>query len=385
MTDPPTREVEEEDPFYKSPQNKLAAATSNFGYNLYRQQANKKPSGNIIMSPLSIATAFSSLSLGAGKRTESMIHRALFYDLLSDPDLHNTYKELLAGLASPKNGFQTASRIVLEKRLRLKLDVVNQAEKFYRAKPKVLTGNPRVDLQEANNWVQQKTGGKVTRFFQEIPKTLSILLLGAAYFKGQWASKFNPQDTAPRNFHLDETTSVKVPMMSAKNTVVRYGLDSDFNCKIAQLPLTGGVSIMFFLPLEVTQNLTLIEEGLTSEFVHDIDTALQPIKVDLTVPRLKLNFAGDVADGLPEMKLESLSTAPDFSKLTGKSLKITQVQHKALLELNEDGAEGLPVTMEPTRLGLTLDYHIDRPFIFVLRDDATGTLLFIGKVMDPRE
>lgn len=384
VTDPPAGEVEEEDPFYKSPQNKLAAAASNFGYNLYRQQANKKSSGNVLLSPLSIATALSSLSLGAGKRTESVIHRALFYDLLNDPDIHNTYKELIAGLNSPKNGFQTASRIVLEKRLRLKLDVVNQAEKFYGAKPKVLTGNPRVDLQEANNWVQQKTGGKVTRFFQEIPQTLSILLLGAAYFKGQWESKFNPQDTTQRNFHLDEQTSVKVPMMSAKSRVVRYGLDSDFNCKIAQVPLTGGVSIMFFLPLEVTQNLTLIEEGLTSEFVHDIDTALQPINVDLTVPQLKLSSEGDLAETLQEMKLESLSTLPDFNKLTAKALKVTQVKHKALLELNEDGDEGLPRAVQPTRVGLTLDYHIDRPFIFVLRDDTTGTLLFIGKVMDPR-
>ncbi|XP_069471469.1 pigment epithelium-derived factor [Ambystoma mexicanum] len=381
-TNPTVTEVEEEDPFYKSPQNRLAAAASNFGYNLYRQQAIKTPSANILMSPLSLASAFSSLSMGAGKKTESVIHRALFYDLLNDPDVHSTYKELIAEITAPQKGFKMASRILLEKRLRLKMDFVNAAEKFYGAKPKVLTGNPRLDLQEANSWIQQQTGGKVTRFLPEIPKTLSILLQGAAYFKGQWASKFNPKETAPRTFHLDEQTSIQVPMMSARSTFVRYGLDSDFNCKIAQLPLTGGVNIMFFLPLTVTQNLTLIEEGLTSEFVHDIDTALQPVNVALTVPRLNLKYEANLADTVQEMKLESLFASPDFSKLSAKALKMTQVQHKTLLELNEDGEEGLPPT--PARLGLSLEYHLDHPFIFVLRDSGTGSLLHIGKVMDPR-
>ncbi|XP_075445421.1 pigment epithelium-derived factor isoform X2 [Ascaphus truei] len=375
---------EEEDPFFKSPLNKLASSASNFGYDLYRMQASRNPSSNIFMSPLSIATALSSLSLGGGQRSSSIIHRALYYDLLNDADVHATYKELLANLASPDKRLKMVSRVMLERRLKLRMDFVTQVEKFYGNKPRILIGSTRLDLQEANEFVQKQTDGSVLKFFKEIPSGVSILLLGAASFKGQWVHKFNPQETVRREFHIDDQTSISVPMMSARNVPVRYGLDPDFNCKIAQLPLTGGVSIMFFLPLVVTQNLTLIEEGLTSEFVHDIDRALQPVTMVLSVPKMKLNYEAALGSTLQEMKLQSLFASPDFSKISSKPIKLSHVVHKAALELSEEGAGNAPKVEVNTRLNFPLEYHLDHPFVFVLRADDTGALLFIGKVLDPK-
>ncbi|NP_001085983.1 serpin peptidase inhibitor, clade F (alpha-2 antiplasmin, pigment epithelium derived factor), member 1 L homeolog precursor [Xenopus laevis] len=377
-------EVEEEDPFYKSPLNRLTSSASNFGYDLYRMQANKNPNSNIFISPLSIATSLSSLSLGSGQRTESLIHRSLYYDLLNDPELHATYKELLASLTSHGSGLKSTWRIMLERKLRLRLDFVTQVEKFYGNKPRILTGNTRLDLQEANDFVQKQTQAKVVKFFKEIPAGVSILLLGTSYLKGQWAYKFNPRETVQSEFHLDEQTSVTVPMMSSKNLPVRYGLDSDFNCKIVQLPLTGGVSIMFFLPNTVTQNLTMIEEGLTSEFIHDIDQALQTVNMDLRIPKLKLNYEVELKEALQESKLQSLFSTPDFSKISSKPLKLSHVVHKATLELNEDGAETAPKAEASSRKYFPLEYHLDHPFLFVLRANDNGALLFIGKVMDPK-
>lgn len=376
---------EEEDPFYKSPLNKLASSASNFAYDLYRAQAIKYPNSNIFMSPLTIATALSSISLGGGQRTESLIHRSLYYDLLNDAEVHATYKELLASLSSSPKGLKSISRVMLERRLRLRIDFVNQLEKFYGNKPRILSGNTRLDLSEANDFVQKRTDGKVVKFFKEVPSGISVLLLGAAYFKGQWVHKFNPRETTQRDFYTDEQTSVSVPMMSASNIPVRYGLDSDFNCKIVQLPLTGGVSIMFFLPLTVTQNLTLIEEGLTSEFVHDIDRALQSVIITISIPKLKVNYEAELGGTLQEMKLQTLFASPDFSKISSKSVKLTHVIHKAVLELNEEG-EGTAPRVDPSaRHHYPLEYHLDHPFLFVLRSDSNGALLFIGKVMNPKD
>ncbi|KAM8976776.1 pigment epithelium-derived factor [Pelodytes ibericus] len=380
---PTTQTEEEEDPFYKSPINRLASSASNFGYDLYRAEANKFPTTNIFMSPLTIATALSTISLGGGQRTESLIHRALYYDLLNDPEVHATYKELLASLGSNK-GLKSTSRITLERRLRLKMDFVTQVEKYYGNKPRILTGSSRLDLQEANEFVQKQTDGKVLKFFKESPTGVGILLLGAAYFKGQWTYKFNPRNTVQRQFHTDEQNSISVPMMTAKDMPARYGLDSDFNCKIVQLPLTNGVSIMFFLPLTVTQNLTLIEEGLTSEFVHDIDRALQPVTITISIPKLKVNYEASLGHTIQETKLQPLFASPDFNKISSKSIKLTHVVHKAILELNEDGAENQPQTEINTRHHYPLEYHLDHPFLFVLRADDNGALLFIGKVLDPK-
>ncbi|XP_029468281.1 pigment epithelium-derived factor [Rhinatrema bivittatum] len=376
--------ADEEDPFYKSPVNKLAAAASNFGYDLYRQQASKNPTASILMSPLSVATVLSSLSLGAEQRTESLIHRALFYDLLNNSEVHATYKELIAALQSPEMNLKTASRILLERKLRPKLDFLNLVEKFYGARPKVLSGNPRLDLQDVNSWVQQQTGGKILKFLKEIPSQVNILLLSAAAFRGHWASKFDQKLTTLRTFQLDEQRSIRVPMMSAVNTVIKYGLDSDFDCKIVQLPLTGGISIMFFLPNEVTQNLTLIEEGLTSEFVHDIAKALHPVSLVFSMPKLKLSYEADLGSTLQEMRLRSLFSSPTFTSLSARPSKLSQVKHKAMLELSEEGAGDVTSPGVSSHLTFSLDYHMSRPFLFVTTHDETGALLFIGKVMDPR-
>nr|XP_056721189.1 pigment epithelium-derived factor [Euleptes europaea] len=376
---------EEEDPFYKVPVNKLAASVSNFGYNLYRQQSSQTPTANVLLSPFSVATALSGLSMGAGERTEALISRALFYDLLDKAEVHSTYRALLASLAVPTKGLKTASRLVVERRLRTKIMFANELDKSYGIRPRVLTGNARVDLQEINNWVQQRTNGKVTRFLREIPAKVSILLLGAAYFKGKWVTRFDSKLTMPQDFHLDEDRTVSVPMMAASDTLVKYGFDSDLDCKIAQLPLEGSVSALFFLPQSVTQNMTLIEESLTSEFVHDINKQLKSVCVDLRMPRLRLTSEVALAGTLQEMRLQALFETPDFSKVAPKALKLSHVQHKVSLELNEEGVRsGPPPQADTPCSSLRIDYHLDRPFLFVLEDDETGALLFIGKILDPR-
>ncbi|NXV82039.1 PEDF factor, partial [Atlantisia rogersi] len=412
-------EVEEEDPFYKSPVNKLAAAVSNFGYDLYRQQSSRTATANVLLSPFSLATALSGLSLGeflspflmcslagqifphtlslalagAGERTEDVISRALFYDLLNKAEVHTTYKDLLTSVTGPEKSMKSASRIILEKRLRVKPGFHSQLEKSYKMRLRALSGNTQLDLQEINNWVRQQTKGRIMRFMKDMPTDVSILLAGAAFFKaktpfyllGMWKTKFDTKKTALKDFHLNEGRTVKVSMMSEPKAILRYGFDSELNCKIAQLPLTEGISAMFFLPTKVTQNMTLIEESLTSEFVHDVDRELKTVHAVLSLPKLKLNYEEALGSTLKETRLQSLFTSPDFTKISTKPIKLTHVQHKAVLELSEDGERSTPNPgVNAARLTFPIEYHVDRPFLLVLRDDTTGTLLFIGKILDPR-
>ncbi|NXP38767.1 PEDF factor, partial [Leiothrix lutea] len=387
---------EEEDPFYKSPVNKLAAAVSNFGYDLYRQQSSRTATANVLLSPFSLATALSGLSLGAGERTEDVISRALFYDLLNKAEVHDTYKDLLSSVTGPEKSMKSASRIILEKRLRARPGFPSQLEKSYKMRLRALSGNSQLDLQEINTWVRQQTKGRIMRFMKDMPTDVSILLAGAAFFKenpsffspyktGTWKTKFDPKKTALKDFHLDEDRTVKVSMMSDPKAILRYGFDSELNCKIAQLPLTEGISAMFFLPTKVTQNMTLIEESLTSEFVHDVDKELKTVHAVLSLPKLKLNHEEALGSTLKETRLQSLFTSPDFSKISAKPLRLSHVQHKAMLELSEDGEGSTPNPgANAARLTFPIEYHVDRPFLLVLRDDTTGTLLFIGKILDPR-
>lgn len=261
----------------------------------------------------------------------------------------------------------------------------SQLEKSYRMRLRALSGNTQLDLQEINNWVRQQTRGRILRFMKDMPTDVSILLAGAAYFKGTWKTKFDTKRTVLKDFHLDEDRTVQVSMMSDPKAILRYGFDSELNCKIAQLPLTEGVSAMFFLPTKVTQNMTLIEESLTSEFVHDVDRELKTVHAVLSLPKLKLNYEEALGNTVKETRLQSLFTSPDFTKISAKPIKLSHVQHKAVLELNEDGEKSTPNPgVNAARLTFPIEYHVDRPFLLVLRDDTTGTLLFIGKILDPR-
>ncbi|XP_026547609.1 pigment epithelium-derived factor [Notechis scutatus] len=382
------QEEEEEDPFYRSPVNKLAAAVSNFGYALFRQQSSQAPSANVLLSPFSVATALSGLSLGAAERAEDVISRALFYDTLDKANLHSTYRGLLGSLGSPRKGLKSASRLVMERKLRMRMAFVKELEKSYGFRPRVLSGNAQVDLQEINQWAQQRTGGKVVQFLGEIPAGLSILLLGAASFKGQWATRFDPKLTRPQDFHLEEGRSTRVPMMSAPRAILKYGFDSELGCKIGQLPLAGGVSIMFFLPETLTRNFTLIEESLTAEFVHDIDKQLKTVQAALSLGLQARRRQRQPGSNVPSWPagLQALFSTPNLGRISAKALRLSHAHHKVALELGEDGASPVfPSEPEAARLNFPIVYTLDRPFLFVVYDDDTGSLLFIGKVLDPQQ
>lgn len=375
--------LEEEDTFYQSAVNRLATSVSNFGYDLLRQLSSKDANKNIFISPFGIATGLSELSLGASSRTVELLHRALFYHVLNDPEIHSTYKELLAGISG--KGYKMATKIFLDKKLKANADFLNKVETLYGVRPSTLTGSIRTDVRSINEWIKQTTQGKVDKFLKGLPTSLSILLLSAAHFKGQWAQKLNPQLSRIQDFHLDDTKSVKLPMMSGENYPAKFGFDSELSCKITQLQLSDDVSMLIFLPNEITKNFTLIEETLSAEFIHDTAKALHNVKVNFKLPKMNLAHDADFTNTLSEMNLRGLFQTPDFSKIAAGPTKVTKVQHKAVLELDETGAEPtVDVTATANHVTLPTEYRVNKPFLFLLRDDITGSLLFIGKILDPK-
>ncbi|XP_028662477.2 pigment epithelium-derived factor [Erpetoichthys calabaricus] len=371
--------AEEEEELFKTPAAKMAAAATNFGFNLYRQLAYKDLSSNVFLSPPSVAAALSQLSLGCSPSTEKQLYKVLQYHLLQEPELHTTLKNLLSAISDPGKGFKTAARIYLERKLRVKLDYLNTVEKEYGVRPKVLVGNPRVDLKDVNDWVRQQTGGKIDRFLSaNLPRNIGVLPLGAAYFKGQWVNRFS-QGGRPQNFKVDDLRSVSVPMMSEERYPVKLGIESNLRCKIAQVPMQGDVSMLLFLPDEVSQNLTQIEESLNAEFIHDIVTLLQPVDVSLTLPALKLSYTTNLLPTLADLGLQQFISTPELVKITSQQAKVNSLHHKVALEVTEEGAQPLSNMAR----GLYMAFHVDRPFIFVVREETSGTTLFIGRVMNP--
>ncbi|TRY98390.1 hypothetical protein DNTS_021809 [Danionella cerebrum] len=366
-----TAEAEgEEEPvdLFTTPRTKLAAATSDFGYNLFRQLAARDTKASIFLSPMSISAVFTQLSMGASKRAEKQIYRALRYHTLQDTQLHDTLRDLLSSLRSSVKGFKSAERLILTRKLRLRLEYLNSVEKQYGVRPHTLSGGAR-DLKTVNDWFKQETGVD-----QVIPAPLSrnIVLLpaGAALFKGKWITRFSKSNKM-ENFLRDGEAPVLVPMMEQENY------------PIAQVPMEDGVSMYFFLPDEVTHNLTLIEEALTAEFVQDLSNSLHTVQVLLTIPVIKLNYNTDLLPSLSDLGLSEWLENTDLTKITSLPVKLNAVPHKVVMEMAPEGAEYASTMPAARGQSLSLKYRLDRPFLFVVRDELSGALLFIGKVLNP--
>uniref|UniRef100_W5LQV1 Serpin domain-containing protein n=1 Tax=Astyanax mexicanus TaxID=7994 RepID=W5LQV1_ASTMX len=369
---------------FTTPRTKLAAATSDFGYNLFRQLAARDSKASVLLSPMSISAAFTQLSMGASERAEKQLYRVLRYHSLRDTQLHDTLRDLLSSLRSSAKGFSSVERLLLARRLRLKMEYLNAVEKQYGERPQTLMGGAR-DLKTVNDWFKQQTGGKVDRVLATaLPRNSAVVPVGAAHFKGKWTTRFS-QAGRMDEFQLDGQAPTRVSVMQEQYYPVKMGIDSDLGCTIAQVPMEDGVSMYFFLPHEVTQNFTLIEDALTAEFVQDLANTLHPVQVQLTLPVLKFSYSTDLLGLLSDLGMSEWMEDTDLIKITTQAVKMSTVRHKAAIETAPEGSQYASTAPSGRVQSLALSFHVNRPFLFLVRDEPSGALLFIGKILNPRD
>ncbi|KAJ8347661.1 hypothetical protein SKAU_G00262500 [Synaphobranchus kaupii] len=384
LSEPEEGGEEEEVVLFTTPTTKMAAATSDFGYNLFRQLALRDPPTSFLLSPITISAALTQLSMGASPEAEKQMYRVLRYHNLQDSQLHDTLRDLLSSVRAPGKGLSAASRVYLERKMRLKLEYLNVVERQYGVRPKALTGGAR-DLREINDWVKQQTGTKVDRFLSSaLPRNAGVVPVGAAFFKGQWVTRFS-QSGKMENFQVDGDPATQVPMMQQDRYPIKLGLDTDLGCTIAQVHMQGDLSMVFFLPDGVTKNMTLIEESLTAEFVQDLSNTLHPVQVDLALPILKLGYSANVLPLLSDMGLSEWLAQTNLEKITAQAAKVSGVHHKVVMETAPEGSQYATSAHPSDGQLLPLTFHVNRPFIFLVRDEPSGALLLIGKVLNPRD
>lgn len=373
-------EEEEHVELFTTPTTKMGAATSDFGYNLFRALASREASSNLFLSPISVSAVLTQLSMGGTENAQRQLYRALRYHTLQDPQLQNTLKDLLASVKASGKGLSIAARLYAARRLRLKQDFFKLVEQQYGVRPKALLGGAK-DTKEINDWVSQQTGRKVQQILTKgLPRTAGVNAITAAYFKGGWVTRFS-QSGAQENFQLENGAPVRVPMMHQENYPVKMGVDSDLRCTVAQIQMQNDVSMFVFLPDDVTTNTTLLEESLTAEFVQDLSMALQPARVSLTLPVLRLSYSTDLLPLLGDLGLSEWLENQELVKISTQPAKLASVKHKVVMETAPEGTQYPSDSSAPSHL----TYRVDRPFVYLIRDEPSGALLFIGKVVNPKD
>ena len=380
-----------------------SAVESNTAFAIDLYQKLKEHPGNLFFSPYSISAALAMTYGGARKQTESEMARTLHFNL-AQINLH----EAFGALGERMNKVQRWNRIKLTAANSLWCQQDYQFSKSFLDLVRMhYNGDAhQVDFKnsaqaagtEINEWVEQKTKGEIKDIIgqgQLTPDT-RLILCNAIYFKGNWQNQFKTSDTKPMNFDVNTNQAVTVPMMWQKSDF-KMTQNDDGTVEMLELPYSGtDLSMIIFLPMAIPYmpgfepfSLPDLEQQLTLENLNAWIAMLDQARLEETsvvLPRFTTAQTFDLANELKSLGMSSaFNSSADFSGIEATTnLFISDVIHKAFIEVNETGTEAAAVTLaQAMTKGMTRSFRADHPFVFLIRENGSGTILFIGRVIDP--
>ncbi|XP_067406707.1 plasma protease C1 inhibitor [Emydura macquarii macquarii] len=358
----------------------VATALTDFALKFYSTAAKVKGSGtNMVFSPLSVALALSQLLLGARGETKERLESILAYP----PDLVCLHAPL--GQLLKSKAMSIASKLFVRQGLHLNDTFVNQSKRFYNSRPRVLSGNETQDLWHINKWVADVTHGKIKKLLKELDPHAELVLLNAVYFQSKWKMTFKVKNTKAETFYRPGKDPIRVPMMISKKYPLASFTDHSLQVKVGRLQLSHNMSLVVIMPLNLAQTLAEVEQKLTKETFAAVMKKLMgsPFKPTVvSLPRLKLDSSQDLMDILGEMDYGVFFDANLCGISETEDLQVTRAQHRAVLELNEEGVEAAAATvLSVARTAWIFD--VQQPFLFVLWNDEFSFPVFMGHVNDP--
>ncbi len=368
-----------------------------FSYDIYR--ALKTPENNLFFSPLSIYTLLSMVFAGAHGLTETQI-KTVLHIKLEQIRFHSEFKKLLRVFQRESNSeLSMANLLCIHEKYQLLEKYLWIVEDTYAGAIWKLDFNAiQETCSKINAWVEEHTQGKIGDVIHELKEDDGLVLVNAIYFKGKWENLFKEKDTEEEDFTLLSGDHVTVPMMHQKG---KFRWLNEDGFQILEMPYKGirilgsleHISMLIFLP-EKKDGIEDLENSLTNENIENYLDKLHKIwerDINVTFPKFKIETDYELKKILYTLGMTSaFSDGANFSGIAEDPPRhISQVIHKAFVEVNERGTEAAAVTairMLGSAIGLTVkppEFRADHPFVFLLIDSYTRTLLFIGRVMNP--
>ncbi|XP_019640745.1 PREDICTED: leukocyte elastase inhibitor-like isoform X8 [Branchiostoma belcheri] len=371
----------------------LSAANTEFALSLYRQLCGD--GGNVFFSPYSISVALAMTSLGARGSTEAAMKGTLCYKDMSNDVLHSTFSTLHQQLyASDKYTLQTANRLYGEQTYSFLQDFLNATKKNYGAELASVDFKGAAEQVRGtiNKWVEEQTKDKIKDLIPAgaVDAMTRLVLVNAIYFKGNWDKQFKAEMTQDMDFNINNNEKVKVPMMKMEEKF-NYGEFQDQKFRVLELPyVEKELSMLIFLPDEV-EGIRNLESALTATTLQTVSSQMYSTKVNLMLPRFKLEQDFSLGETLKKMGMgEAFSDGADFSGMSAAAdLFISEVVHKAFVEVNEEGTEAAAATGVRMKMRMMprppVPFLVDHPFMFLIRDNRSSSVLFLGRMSKPTE
>jgi serpin B len=372
------------------PEQKLIDANTQFGFKLFSAIASQNKAENVFISPTSVAIALSMLYQGAGGKTQQEMAEALEIQGMSLEKVGAANQALRDTLqnADPQVTLAIANSLWAREGVTFKPSFLNQVQQYFDAQITRLNfANPEAKTL-INNWVKEKTQGKIDQIIDSIHPSQILFLINAIYFKGNWTQAFEPTLTSPQPFHLADGKVKSHPLM-ARQGEYQYYENQQFQA--VSLPYAGKrLSFYVFLPrqdMPLEDFLAQLTPQNWNRWISEFRNREGLVKI----PRFKLEYEIKLNEVLSKLGMSSIFNASqaNFSPMTATPVRVDEVKHKTFVEVNEEGTEAAAVTSIGIRATSMVPQDtpfrmvVDRPFFCAIRDNQTGTLLFMGAIANP--
>jgi len=363
----------------------ILEANAGFAFDIFRSLNAEDSEQSVFISPLSISAALTMTYNGAETTTREAMSKVLGFNDADREQVNLSYNHLLGHLeqVDKKVVLNIANSIWVREGEAVKEDFLNRNKDTFRAEIAALDLSKESSLNTINAWISKATKGKIERMLAPPPDPQVVMyLINAIYFKGQWTTPFEPERTFDGVFTALDGTKQAIRMMN-RHGRVEYTQGEDY--KAVRLPYgNGNISMIAILPDEDIHINTFVEAMNHEQLSTIRSTLIETEDVNLQIPRFELEYGiKQLNDSLAALGMEeAFSSRADFSGIR-PGIYISEVLHKAVIEVNEEGSEAAAATVVVMQESAVLEpvtFIADRPFLFLIMDEKTETILFMGKV-----
>ncbi|NIR48105.1 serpin family protein [candidate division KSB1 bacterium] len=369
-------------------EKQLVESDNKFGFKLFKAIVEEEGDKNVFISPLSVSMALGMTLNGANGETKTAMEETLEFTGLSRDEINQSYKSLIELLTQLdlEVVFEIANSIWYREGMQFEETFFDVNKTYFDALVQALDFGDPASVDIINDWVKENTNGKIEEIIDSIDPGIVMFLINAIYFNGTWTYEFDKELTKEDSFTLPDGTEKSCKMM-VQTGKFKYLETDDFQA--IDLPYGGQQFSMTILLPNPSKNLDTLIEDLDPEIWHNLLANFSADSVTLQLPKFKLEYEIKLNDVLSALGMQvAFAPGADFTRMYRPGgLWIDYVRHKTFVEVDEEGTEAAAVTVVAIRDsagGPEIKFmRVNRSFLFVIRENHSQTILFMGKIVEP--
>ena len=370
------------------PESELVTSINTFAFDLIRDLAEHRPQDNVFLSPYSINLALSMTLNGAASTTLSSLHDGLEHEVTSPREINKAYSELTPFLQRLDHqvDFTLATALWHNRQLHAQPLSEDILSAYYQAHVGDLAFGRRKSPDIINRWVQEQTDGRIGDLVAELDPDALLYVTSAVQFAGDWTVPFRNEDTAPGTFHLPDGTEITTDMMVAPRSQYRFYQDDSKT--ILDIPYGNQQYSMTLLMPRHQDSLLHLVRSLDATSFRSYLSQMDTVNSSLYFPRFTIDYQASLKPTLSRLGMGiAFGDSANFNQLfvdPATPVYLSDVLHRALITVNEAGTEATTSTITQARgIEQANPVHVDRSFLFFIRENHSGVIVFAGRLNHP--